>query len=89
MHEPQYIYEKYFLTLLILLGLDNLGVKFIQLERKTLMGISVFYILITLYKNDLEKSFTFRVIFIFMDIFKLLISRVFYVAKIIAMNISR
>jgi len=30
MYEPQYICEKYFLTLLILLGLDNSGVEFIQ-----------------------------------------------------------
>jgi len=62
MYESQYISEKYFLTMLILIELDNLGVEFIQQERKTLMGISVFYILLPLYKNDLERSFTFKVI---------------------------
>jgi len=41
MYEPQYICEKYFLTLLIYLNLDNLGVELIQQERKTLIVISV------------------------------------------------
>ena len=64
MYEAQYICEKYFLTLLICLILDNSGVEFIQSKKKTLMEISVLYILLTLYKNDLERSFTFKVIFV-------------------------
>ena len=51
MYEPQYIYEKYFLNLLILLGLNNSGVEFVQERRKKLMGSSVFYILLSLYKK--------------------------------------
>ena len=69
MYEPQYICEKYFLTLLILLKLDILGVKLIQYQRKTLTLINVLYLLLTLYKNDLERSFTFRVFFVFKGIF--------------------
>ena len=42
MNEPQYIYEKYFSTLIIFLELGNSGVELIQSEIKSLMGINVF-----------------------------------------------
>ena len=56
MYEPQYICNKYFLTLLIYLELDNSGVELIQQERKTLIEIGVLHILLTLYMKILETE---------------------------------